>query len=290
MKMTNTKIYEIVTDKILALLEQGITPWRQEWTTRMPQNFDSHRPYGGFNLLYLWLVQSLQGWEYPYYLTYQSAQRHEWHVKKGEKGNIVIFWKTYERTEKDEETGEEKTRQVRLLRYYYVFNLAQIEGWTRADLPREKEAVKIPTCEELIESFIPSLPEILKGAPAYSPSKDKIYLPGIEEFSAEEYYYSTRYHETIHATGAQHRLARPGIVDTINFGSDRYSFEELIAEIGAAFLSAMSGISTKTEQHEAAYIKSWSEQLRKEPTWIVKAASQAQKAVNFLLTPPTREG
>jgi len=277
-------VYEIMTERILKLLENGILPWRREWnfSDGMPRNFDSKHHYKGYNLLYLAIAQMLEGWQYPLYLTYIGARRHGWNVKKGEEGNAVVFWKTTEIIEKDPKTGEERIKKTGLLRYYHVFNLDQIEGWRKEDLHLPERA-PIPTCEELISTFVPGLPEIRHGKPVYSPSSDIIYLPNLEEFTSEAFYYATRYHETVHATGAKHRLARPGIIESNNFGDDEYSLEELIAEIGAAFLSAMSGISTQVIEHNASYVQSWSEKLKDNPTWIVKAASQAQKAVDFLL-------
>jgi antirestriction protein ArdC len=280
-----TTVYEIVTERILKLLETGILPWRREWNFKdgMPRNFDSKHHYKGYNLLYLAIAQMLEGWQYPLYLTYVGARKHGWNVKKGEKGNAVVFWKTQEITEKDLKTGEERIKKTGLLRYYHVFNLDQIEGWNKEDLGLH-EATKIPTCEELIASFVPNLPEIHHGRPAYIPTRDIITLPNPEEFENEAFYYTTRYHEIVHATGAKHRLARPGIIETNNFGDHEWSFEELIAEIGAAFLSAMSGISSQVIEHNASYVQSWAEKLKDNPTWIVKAASQAQKATDYLLS------
>jgi antirestriction protein ArdC len=279
-----TNVYEIVTERILKLLEQGIAPWRREWdfTDGLPRNFDSRRPYKGFNLMYLAIAQMLEVWQYPYYLTYNGARRHGWHVRKGEEGNLVVFWKAQEKIEKDPITGEERIKRAGVIRYYYVFNLDQIEGWSKEDLGLQ-EATKIPTCEELITSFIPSLPEIRHGKPAYYPSRDLITLPNLDEFEEEAFYYAARFHETIHSTGAKHRLARPGIVEDNHFGDDNYSFEELVAEIGAAFLSAMSGISTQVIEHNAAYIREWIQKLKENPTWIIKASSQAQKATDYPL-------
>ena len=280
-----TNVYEIVTEKILKLLEQGITPWRREWNFKdgLPRNFDSKHHYKGYNLLYLAIAQMLEGWQYPLYLTYIGARKHGWHVRKGEEGNLVLFMKTQEKIERDPATGEERTKRQSVLRYYHVFNLDQIEGWNKEDLGLH-EATKIPTCEELIASFVPSLPEIRHGRPSYSPARDVIFMPDPTEFENEPLYYATRFHETVHATGAKHRLARPGIVEDNHFGDDQYSFEELIAEIGAAFLSARSGISAQVIEHNAAYVKAWREKLEENVTWIVKASSQAQKAVEYLLS------
>jgi len=284
--MAKKNVYEIVTERILELLDQGVAPWKRAWNFRagLPQNFDSKRPYRGFNLMYLAFVQMLEGWQYPYFLTYVAARKHGWQVKKGEVGNIVVFFKTYERTETDELTGEERTKKIGVLRYYYVFNLDQIDGWSGEDLPKPAKAVqKIRSCEGLIENFVDGLPPILHGKPAYWPTRDVITLPDLAEFETEERYYASRYHETVHATGAQQRLARPGIVEFDTFGSERYSFEELIAELGAAFLNAMSGISDPVIEQNAAYVQAWRDKLADNPTWIVKASSNAQKAVDYLL-------
>jgi len=284
--MAKKNVYDIVTERILELLDQGVAPWKRAWNFRvgLPQNFDSKRPYRGFNLMYLAFSQVLEGWQYPYFLTYVAARKHGWQVKKGEAGNLVVFNKTYEQTETDELTGEAQTKRRWVLRYYYVFNLDQIDGWSSEDLPKPaKSAQAIRTCEDIIENFVDGLPPIQHGRPAYWPSRDVITLPDLAEFEIEEHYYATRFHETVHATGAQHRLARPGVVEPAQFGSEKYSFEELIAELGAAFLNAMSGISDKVIDQNAAYVKAWHDKLADNPTWIVKASSNAQKAVDYLL-------
>ena len=159
-----------------------------------------------------------------------------------------------------------------------------MEGVRPEDLPeQDKDNQPLLSCEDLISKFIPGLPEIRAGRPSYSPKEDIIYLPDKSAFKTSVSYYSTRFHETIHSTGAAHRLNRPGVAGAINFGSESYSFEELIAEMGAAFLSAMSGISNKTQENEAAYICAWLNKLKDNPSWVIKAASQAQRAVDYLL-------
>lgn len=290
-----SKVFEIVTNQILDLLKQGIAPWRAEWSTGAPKNFVTNREYRGYNALFLSFEQTFKQWSNPYYLTFRQAQERGWHVRKGEKANMVIFWKPATQSEPEDEEEEaeeaqeeepqERPRARPVLRYYYVFNLDQIEGIPESVLSALKSPSNqkpIISCEELIKSFVPGLPPILPGSPSYSPKTDTIFLPPLASFKSPEAYYATRFHETIHATGAAHRLNRPGVTD-VKFGSDNYSFEELIAEIGAAFLAALAGISTKTIEQDAAYIKHWLERLSNEPTWIIKAASQAQKAVDFLL-------
>ena len=286
-------VYEVVTDKVLKLLDRGVAPWRAAWKLKdgYPQNLDSKRPYRGFNCMYLAFAQMVEGWEHPYYLTFQGAQKRGWHVRAGEVGNLVVFYKVEETKETDPVTLEEKIKRRYILRYYHVFNLAQIEGWTPADLPDPRERVNpIRDCEELIGGFIDGLPPIEHGKPAYWPGRDVITLPYLEEFEHRARYYSTRYHETVHATGARQRLNRPGITETVAFGSERYSLEELIAEIGAAFLNALSGIEEHVIEDNAAYIAAWREKLSNNPEWIVKASSAAQRAVDYLLgeltTPP----
>lgn len=289
--MQKTSVFEVVTQQILKLLEEGTIPWHQnwQWHNGLPQNFDSKRPYSGFNLLYLSALQLKYGWEYPYYLTLKKINARGWRIQKGEKGNLVVFWKATTISEVEEDTGEVKKKTHRVLRYYWVWNVAQLVGPTPADFPdRGNDNKPLMDSEELISKFVQGLPEIKVGPPSYSPKQDIIFLPKLSDFKNPESYYGTRFHETIHATGAGHRLNRQGVAGAINFGSDTYSLEELIAEMGAAFLSALSGISPENLKDHAAYVQAWLHKLKDNPTWVVKAAAQAQKAVNYLLNEEDR--
>jgi antirestriction protein ArdC len=288
--MAKKSVFDIVTEQILKLLEQGVVPWQQQWQWQngLPQNYESKRPYTGFNLLYLSVLQQLNGWETSHFLTFRKIKEHGWHIRKGEQGNLVVFWKVTPKIVVDEATGEEKDKTQRVLRYYWVWNLAQLDGVKPEDIQDRKNEAKdnqpLMSCEDLISTFLPGLPEILRGSPRYVPSTDLIFLPDKADFKSSESYYNTRFHETVHSTGATRRLNRPGVSGDIHFGSETYSsFEELIAEMGAAFLAALTGISTKTEKNEAAYIQAWLHKLQDNPTWVIKAASEAQKAVNYLL-------
>ena len=197
---------------------------------------------------------------------------------------MVVFWKRLPPKEGSDKSDQQKTNTV--LRYYFVFNIAQID-----DLP---EVVTIPypeavvaqfrDCEELVERM-PNCPRIRFGKQEayYDPEKDYINMPKQGSFTSTEAYYCTLFHELVHSTGHQTRLNRREIVEPNKFGSDPYSVEELIAEIGACYLSSITGIMNKEFDNSMAYIKGWIDQLRNDSTMIVYASGQAQRATDYIL-------
>jgi len=268
-------VYEIVTARILESLAMGVVPWRKPWSTDTPRNLVSGREYRGVNVL---LLQA-NAFESPWWLTFKQAKDLRGTVKRGEKGTPIVFWKV---TEEEQSNGSVSKGFV--LRYFTVFNIAQTEG---IEVPKAAERTSfnpIETCEEVIASyFIP--PMIVHGGchACYVPSKDEVRMPPRESFASREEYYSTLFHELAHSTGAAHRLARKGVVDATRFATHDYSFEELVAECGSAFLAAHAGIAPATLANSAAYIASWARKLKSEPRWIVEAASQAAKAADLIL-------
>lgn len=268
-------VYAVITDRILEALARGVVPWRKPWRTEAPKNLVSRREYRGVNVL---LLQS-QPFESPFWLTFNQARELGGTVKRGERGTPIVFWKVTDREESDGTVSKGF-----LLRYFTVFNVHQTEG---VEAPRGVERASfnpIEACDEVIGSyFIP--PSVVHGGSqaCYVPSKDEVRMPPKESFASPEEYYSTLFHELCHSTGAAHRLARKGVVDAARFASHDYSFEELIAECGSAFLAAHAGISPATLENSAAYIASWAKKLRSEPRWIIEAASQASKAADLIL-------
>lgn len=269
-----------MTDKIIAAMESGKIPWKKPWNNAgiMPANYVSKRPYSGFNILLL----SLSPFDTPYFLTYDQAINLKGNVKKGEKGTQITYWdrKVY----KDKKTDEEKVSF--LLKYYTVFNIEQCEG-IDFDIPQiELSSNERIQKAESILSAMPNPPqyeEILSGQAYYSPMQDKIVMPKIEQFESSEFYYSVRIHETVHSTGHSTRLNREGITALGKFGDTNYSFEELVAELGAAFICQLTGISNdQTFQNSAAYIQSWLRKFRNDPKMLYNAAKEAQKAVNYI--------
>jgi len=182
---------------------------------------------------------------------------------------------------KDKKTGEEK--EVPFLKYYTVFNLDQTEG---IEIEEEGQDVEpIGACEKIVEEMKdkPLIEHNCGIRAAYSPVLDRITIPERKLFKSAEDYYSTLFHELIHSTGHSTRLSRPGITDPTHFGSDNYSREELVAEIGSAFLCGETGIEKQTLQNSASYIAGWLQKLQNDKKLVITAAAQAQKGVDWML-------
>lgn len=266
-----SKVNDEVFDKIVAKLESGVIPWRKPWKGSAPRNAKTNRPYNGINRILL----SLTDYEDGRWATFKQLQELGGNVKKGEKGTQVVFWQMFTR-EKD---GKEET--IPYAKFYTVFNIAQTEGieWTTEG--------KTPECAideaELIWTNYDNRPSISFGGEiaCYSPVNDAIKMPPKSAFNNTEEYYSTLFHEAIHSTGHQTRLNREGITNPIHFGTETYSLEELIAELGASFLCAESGINN-TLDNSAAYIKGWLKALKDHPKALFTAASSAQKAFDWI--------
>lgn len=274
------KAYNIITERILALLESGTVPWHKPWASpeAMPRNLVSKKPYRGINVMLLHCA----GYASPYWLSYQQAREKGGHVRRGERGCPVVFWKWLE-TE-DRATGE--LRSVPLLRYYTVFNVAQCDGVSAPATNAPQRPHTPIEAAETIVARMPARPPIDHGheGASYSPRLDRVAMPQPELFHSAEGYYATLFHELTHATGHASRLHRKEIADTvIRFGSTDYSKEELVAEMGAAFLAGQAGISEPLIENSAAYIDGWLSRLRKDPKLVVHAAAQAQKAADFIL-------
>ena len=268
-------VYEIVTERILEALAKGVVPWRKPWRTETPKNMISGRAYRGVNIF---LLQS-QPFESPYWLTFKQAASLGGSVTRGQRGTPIVFWKI---TEKKERAG--KVTKGFLLRYFTVFNVAQVGG---IDVPPIAERIAfdpIEECEKVVTSYVnPPRVEHGGGQAYYVPSNDRVQMPAQQSFASVEEYYSTIFHELAHSTGASHRLARKGVADPSRFATHDYSFEELVAECASAFLAAEAGIAPATLDNSAAYIASWAKRLSNEPRWIVDAAAQAAKASDLIL-------
>jgi antirestriction protein ArdC len=285
-------VYAIVTEKIINLLEQGVVPWRRPWTaTGLPRNLVSKKPYRGINHFLL----SASKFVSPFWLTMRQANELGGHVRKGEESSVVVFWKADDVKDNaenaDHEQPEPKSRRRFLLRYYRIWNLEQCE------LPQAvlDKLPKIETHEhnpieaaEKIIAEMPNPPEIqYAGSKAfYSSITDRITLPSRELFVSAEEFYATALHETIHSTGSQKRLARESIIEAAAFGSQTYSAEELVAEMGAAYLCAEAGISNAVIENQAAYVAGWLKKLRDDRKLLIHAAAQAQRASDYILGRP----
>ena len=270
--------YERITGRILALLTQGTVPWRKPWKVRTgwPRNYISQKPYRGINV-FLLIAMS---YESPLWLTFRQVSKLGGSVRKGEKACPVVFWKQL--IIEGKESGE--TEKIPMLRYYYVFNVAQCDGLNTNPPLVETNGNSLTTPAKTVAGM-PQPPATKHGMACayYSPSEDCVGMPARERFEIEENYYATWFHELVHATGHETRLKRSTLTESAGFGSNPYCKEELIAEMGAAFLCGQAEIAERTIGNSAAYIKGWLAALQTDKTLIVQAAAQAQKAADFIL-------
>jgi antirestriction protein ArdC len=282
-------IYQEVTDRIIGYLEQGTTPWRnpiQRGTgDGWPKNLQSGKRYRGINVFLLGLTAWEHGYSSDFWMTFKQAEEQGGQVRRGEKGSLVTFFKMY--STKDKETGE--PIEIPMLKHFTAFNAEQVEGIVIPDVTGADEASEafepLNAAEKIIDGYRnkPSI-EFDGGRRAYyRPTTDTIHLPERERFDCRESFYSTLFHEAIHSTGNSKRLDRGLDTELAAFGSPDYSREELIAEMGAAFLCAASGISPSTIEQSAAYLRGWIEALKGDKRLVVTAASAAQKASDHIL-------
>lgn len=279
-------VYKSVTDQILAALERGTVPWRNPILGRkaagLPRNLESGKTYRGTNVFLLALVAWSEGYESPHWLTFRQARARGGNVKKGEKSTIVIFWKQL--TIEDAET--KATKIVPMLRYYRVFNIEQCDGIVApvavAPVPPTPFS-PIEEAEKIVTGY--HGPRVTHGGSvaSYKPLLDEIRIPEPGRFVTAEDYYATFFHEMIHSTGHSSRLNRGIDSNLAPFGSPDYSREELVAEMGAAFLGARAGIVPSIIENTAAYIQGWIKQLRDDKRLVVQAGGNAQKAADFVL-------
>jgi antirestriction protein ArdC len=271
-------VYDLITERVISLLERGTVPWKMPWQsqTGLPCNLITKRPYRGINVFLL----RAMCYESPFWLTFRQAAELGGNVRKGEKACPVVFWK--QRTIDDKETGEEK--EIPLLRFYHLFNINQCEGLKNIS-KIEAVPVMLPTKPAAIVENMPQRPTIKHGMSRafYSPSGDFVGMPEAARFGHEWDFFAALFHELIHSTGHLSRLNRPTLTGAAGFGSEPYCKEELIAEMGAAFLCGYAGIAERTIANSAAYLQSWLGQLRSDKKLIVQAAAQAQKAADFIL-------
>lgn len=278
-------VYERVTSRIVERLEEGVVPWHSPHmaTVGFPKNFQSGRPYRGVNVLLL----AMAGYVSPWFLTYKQAQERGGQVRKGEKGFLVVKFGTFA---KELAEGEEEKRSF--LRHYTVFNACQMDGieFPEPQLPPFVATNRTEIADGMVLDM-PDAPLIHEGRSVrtcYDPVEDCIDIPHRAHFESGERFYKSLFHELVHSTGAAKRLARKSLLDNRGISmADKtiYSKEELVAEIGAAYLCAHAGIVMDDHENSAAYIQSWLEVLKdsKNRRWIIEAAGHAQKAVDYIL-------
>lgn len=279
------KIYEYVTENIIKQLEEGTIPWQKPWKDGLPINYITRKPYRGVNLFLL-----------PYggeYLTFKQIQSLGGKIKKGTKSYMAIFFKIKEykkdRINSNNIRKEEK-ENIPILRYYRLFHLSDIEGIPTKIEIEENEHLPIIKAQKILDKWNEEV--LIKhevNSAFYKPLDDIINLPKMEMFKKVEEYYSIAFHEIAHSTGHENRLARFLSTDSIKFGNDIYSFEELVAELGSSMMCGVVGIEETTINNSASYIAGWLKKLRNDKSLIIKASSKAQKSCDYVLNQQAKE-
>jgi antirestriction protein ArdC len=271
--MSNTQ-YQKITDRIMDMLKAGVIPWRKPWVNGSAVNWNTQKPYRGINALLL---------EPGEYATFLQIKKAGGRIKAGEKHQIAVFWDR--KPDKDIETGEPTGEYYSLLVLHQVFEInTQCTGMKskRENIVIDNDP--IAEAEKIVQGYKGAPPIRFKpGRAVYKPKQDVIDVPEINDFPIVGEYYSTLFHEMVHSTGHPDRLNRPGVANFDTFGSEQYSKEELIAEMGAAMLCGNAGIDHTTIENSASYIGSWLRKLENDPKLVVQAASQAQKAADLIL-------
>lgn len=295
MTTTNTSssqrsdIYSRITARIVEQLEQGVRPWHRPWSAKhaagsvsRPLRHNGQR-YSGVNVLNLWLTAEEAGYVSPYWMTFAQAKSLGGSVRKGEHGTEVVYASTYKKTETTDE-GEEVEQEIAFLKSYFVFCADQISDLPPhycqlANQPQEK-LERIETAERF---FANTGADVRYGGNKayYSLTADYIQLPPFETFESAESHAATLAHESVHWSGATHRLNREDF-GRKRWGDAGYAIEELVAELGSAYLCADLSITPEVREDHAAYIESWLAVLKADRRALFTAASHASKAVDFL--------
>jgi len=277
-------IYDFINEQVVKQLEKGVLPWRKPWKVAIvegqqytvPHNYATKRPYTGVNAFLL----ALTPYRTPMFLTFNQVKELGGMVKTGAASLPIVFWKPIK------VKGEKSKEEDKLvLRYYRVFNIEDTTLSVEIQEPKpQPEPVVIDACQRIIDQM-PSRPRIVNNDPArcyYTPFLDVVNMAPAQNFKKAEDYYSVLFHELVHATGHRSRLNRTEISEMASFGSQTYSKEELTAELGAAYLCGIAGISAITIENSAAYISGWLNKLRGDKRFFFEAAQKAQKAANYI--------
>lgn len=274
-------VYSMVTERIINQLEKGEIPWKKPWAKCLDGTFNrvTRRPYSLLNKLLL-----LHGGEYA---TFKQWEQVGGRVKKGEKSEIVVFWKMQDLAEKNE-IGEIEIKKIPLLRYYNVFHISQVENVLPLIKTENFGTESIEKAEKILYNYIErehiALSVRESDRAFYSSLTDSITLPKITQFKHAEEFYSTAFHECGHSTLKASRCDREAENKMALFGSEDYSKEELIAEITSAAIMNHIGLETlATFNNSAAYIQNWLNALRNDKKLIVSASSKAEKAARYIL-------
>lgn len=296
--MSNSDVYQQVTDRIIAELEKGSAPWVKPWRDvrgagATPYNAGSKRPYSGVNILLLWIEAMARGYSHMGWMTFKQVKEAGGYVRKGEKATQIVFVKPISVKElgadgkpAKNEAGEEVEKSINLLRAYWVFNVEQC-----ADLPEKFRATEAKVSEGAtdadFDAWVARTGAIVKiggNRASYSPSLDMIAMPARGQFENPDAYKATMFHELGHWTGHEKRLDRKL---RNRFGDDEYAAEELIAELCSAYLCAEHGVNGMM-QH-ASYLDHWLKVLKADKKAIFTASSAAQKAADFIRAAASQE-
>lgn len=276
-------VYEMVTDRIIKQLESGVIPWEKPWTGVRSGAYNrvSKKSYSLLNQMLL----SKEG----EWATFKQWSELGGKIRKGEKSEIIVFWKVLP-VEEVQEDGTKTIKQIPLLKYINVFHISQVEGVEPLKKEELNDIEPIEKAETVLKDYWKReqiTVEHIKGDKAfYSPIRDYIQLPLFEQFKDANEYYSTAFHESVHSTMSESRCNRAEERKNklVAFGSEEYSKEELVAELGSTNLMNIIGIETrKSFRNSSAYIQNWLSILKNDVKFIVSASSKAEKAVNYIL-------
>jgi antirestriction protein ArdC len=282
-------IYTRITNQIVSRLEKGVRPWVRPWNAEHAARRISRplrhngKPYSGINVLSLWASAMAQNFAAPIWMTFKQASELDAHIRKGEKGSLVVYADSITRKETDGKTGDEIDREIPFLKGYTVFNVEQIDG-----LPEVYYAKAAPTLDPVAridhaENFFAALGATIRhggNRAFYRIAADAIQMPAFESFQDADSYYATLAHECTHWSGSKTRLDRD--FGGHRFGSEGYAVEELVAELGAAFLCADLELALEPREDHASYIATWLKVLAADNRAVFTAAAHAQRAVEFI--------
>lgn len=284
-------VQQMATDIIIQQLETGVIPWQQPWDNgnstplTLPMNQVTGKGYRGVNIVLLWSAAIKHGYKLNEWASFKQWSEKKESIRKGEKGNLVVYYDTFERD------VEGEIQKIPYVKYSVVFNRCQLASFDPASIrPAEEEPKPLPERIAEVDIFLENTQALIVphgGGAFYRPSEDRIYMPHLENFidtdtcTALEGFYSTSFHEVTHWTGAKHRLNR---TTGKKFGDHDYAVEELTAEFGAAFLCAGFGLRTLDKGDHAGYIQNWLKVLKDNKQILFSAASDASKAVDYLHT------
>ena len=282
-------IYTRITNQIVSHLEKGVRPWVRPWNAEhaagritRPLRHNG-KPYSGINVLSLWASAMAQNFAAPIWMTFKQASELDAHIRKGEKGSLVVYADSITRKETNEKTGDEIDREIPFLKGYTVFNVEQIDGLPEVYYAKATSNLEPVARIEHAEKFFAALGATIRhggNRAFYSIAADAIQMPPFESFQDADSYYATLAHECTHWTGSKARLDRD--FGGHRFGSEGYAVEELVAELGASFLCADLELALEPREDHASYIATWLRVLAADNRAVFTAAAHAQRAAEFI--------